>query len=61
MSAFSGKQGKGALRRLRDDRYREALERQSAGINAGANARDSCGNLWWYAPLEEFLRPEHRS
>jgi hypothetical protein len=56
MSVFHGRQGKGALQRHRDDRYRAAVGRQLLLLDQGGDARNARGELIYPAPVEDFLR-----
>lgn len=62
MSVLSG-YGKGARRRRGDERYYAAVGRQLLLHDAGGYQRhDRLGIVWHCtpAPVEEFLRAEHR-
>lgn len=64
MSVFSGRSGRGAMRRHRDERYRRAVGRQQLLCDAGEYKRvDWTGIAWFYepAPAEEFMRAEDRA
>lgn len=60
MSAFSGVQGKGAMKRRKDEKYAEAVARQSELIEKGTyidrTVFNAAGVIKFPAPIEKFLR-----
>lgn len=61
MSAFSGKAGKGAMAKHRDERYKRAVLRQHAMVMRGYTGQRVPEGFRPAipAPVEEFLRPGH--
>lgn len=63
MSVFHGTQGKGAMRRHREERYRAAVGRQQLMHDAGRTGQrhPSAGMHCRPAPVEEFLDAADRA